>query len=355
MLEREIAIYKRLLQRDFQVSFVTYGGPADLAYSDRMQGIGILCNETNLPPAAYENSLCSLHGDTLSQCHVIKTNQIYGADLALRACQVFQKPLVARCGYMWSQNAARERGFNSEAAIHAREIEKQVFRAANRVVVTTSAMQSDVVQRIPEAARKITVIPNYVDTSVFQPRSGLRDDSEVIFVGRIAPEKNLPALLEAIESLQVRLRIIGEGKIRPELQRRFASLDGRVIWEGNVPNSALPEYLNGAGLFVLLSFYEGHPKALIEAMACGLPVIGADSPGIRELIRHGETGYLCATEPAAIRHAIEELIARPALRARMGHNARQYVLANYSLDRILESELALLEDVRTQANAPSSK
>ncbi len=347
MLEREIAIYKRLLKRDFQVSFVTYGGPADLAYSDRMEGISILCNETDLPSAAYENSLCSLHGDTLSRCHIIKTNQIYGADLALRACRAFQKPLIARCGYLWSQNAAREHGFHSEAAIHAREVEKQVFRAANRVVVTTPAMQSDVVKRIPDAASKIAVIPNYVDTSVFQPRSDLRDERELIFVGRIAPEKNLPALLEAIESLKVRLRIIGEGKIRPDLQRRFASLDGRVIWEGNVPNSALPGYLNGAALFVLPSFYEGHPKALIEAMACALPVIGADSPGIRELIHHGETGYLSAAEPAAIRQAIEELIARPALRARMGHNARHYVMKYYSLDRILESELALLKDAAT--------
>ena len=355
MLDREIAIYKRLLQRDFQVSFVTYGGPSDLAYTDEMQGIRILCNETNLPPASYENSLCSLHEDTLSQCDVIKTNQIYGADLALHACQVFQKPLIARCGYMWSKNAAREHGVNSEAAIYARDVEKLVFGAANRVVVTTSGMQSDVVQRIPEAASKITVIPNYVDTSVFQPYPNLRDESELIFVGRIAPEKNLTAVLEAVKPLQVRLRIIGEGKIRPELQQRFASLDGRVIWEGNVPNSVLSRYLNSAGLFVLPSFYEGHPKALIEAMACGLPVIGADSPGIRELIRHGETGYLCAAQPSAIRHAIEELVADPALRARMGYNARQYVLTNYSLDRILKSELALLEDVGTHASGPSSR
>ncbi len=139
----------------------------------------------------------------------------------------------------------------------------------------------------------------------------MRDETTLIFVGRIAPEKNLSALLEAIQPLQVRLVLIGEGKIRPELQRRFPSLNGRISWEGNVPNSELPEYLNRAGLFILPSLYEGHPKALIEAMACGLPVIGADSPGIRELIRHGETGYLCGTEPESIRKAIQDLLDQP--------------------------------------------
>jgi glycosyltransferase involved in cell wall biosynthesis len=111
-----------------------------------------------------------------------------------------------------------------------------------------------------------------------------------------------------------------------------------------VPNSELPGYLNRAGLFILPSFYEGHPKALIEAMACGLPVIGADSPGIRELIRHGETGYLCGTEPESIREAIQDLLDSPTLSAQMGHHARQFVIENYSLDRIAELELALLKE-----------
>jgi glycosyltransferase involved in cell wall biosynthesis len=344
MLEREVAIYRRLLRRGFEVSFLTYGGATDLEYSDQLDGIRILCNQTGLPPEVYADTLCSLHADSLSGCHIIKTNQIYGADLALSACQTFQKPLVARCGYLWSRNAAREHGPDSEAANYAREIEEKVFGGADRVVVTTPAMREDVLSRIPDAAAKIAVIPNYVDTDVFRTNSGVCDETSLIFVGRIAPEKNLPALLEAIEPLQVRLTIIGEGKIRPELQRRFASLDGRISWEGNVPNSQLPALLSRAGFFVLPSFYEGHPKALIEAMSCGLPVIGADSPGIRELIRHEETGYLCSGDPAGIRKAIQKLLASPSLRAKMGHHAREYVMENYSLDKIVELELTLLKE-----------
>jgi glycosyltransferase involved in cell wall biosynthesis len=83
-------------------------------------------------------------------------------------------------------------------------------------------------------------------------------------------------------------------------------------------------------------------------MACGLPVIGADSPGIRELIVHGETGWLCGLDAKSIREAILYLLARPDLRAELGRNARRYVVENLSLERIVEMELALLREVAGQ-------
>jgi glycosyltransferase involved in cell wall biosynthesis len=77
-------------------------------------------------------------------------------------------------------------------------------------------------------------------------------------------------------------------------------------------------------------------------MACGLPAIGTDVPGIRELIYHRETGYLCGTSSQEIREAIQEVLADKALQVKMGQSARQFVVENFSLERILEMELALL-------------
>ena len=164
-------------------------------------------------------------------------------------------------------------------------------------------------------------------------------------MGRIAPEKNLEALLQAVRALDVKLTIVGEGKLRPKLQKEFADLQDRVVWEGNVPNSQLPKYINESTIFVLPSFYEGHPKALLEAMSCGAPVLGTDSPGIRELIRHGNTGYLCGTDSEDIRVALEELLTRPTLLKELGSNARQYVVENYSLTKIGNMELNMLKEV----------
>jgi len=345
MLEREIADYLYLMEHGFEVSFVTYGDASDLEYAAQLKGIRILCNESGTAVEDYERSLLSLHAKALARCKIVKTNQTYGAELALEAARFFQKPFVARCGYMWSQNAAREYGLSSVEASEARRVEEKVFLAADRVIVTTPAMRQDILARVGGVESKVAVIPNYVDMKTFRPDGSERDPSTGIFVGRIAPEKNLAALLEAIRPLEVNLILIGEGKLRADLQRQFSGLDGRVRWEGNVPNSKLPEYFNQARFFVLPSLYEGHPKALIEAMACGTPVIGADSTGIRELIDHGNTGLLCGTGPVSIRGAIQQIITHSELASRLGANARQYVMENFSLDKIGELELALLREV----------
>lgn len=347
MFDREVALYRRLQDCGVRVSFVTYGDAGDLRYTNRIPDIEIHCNRWGLPPRWYARLLPLLHSRHLWRADVYKTNQTNGADVALRAARLWRKPLIARCGYMWSEFAARQQGPNSKTARHAEEVERTVFDAARRVVVTTPAMQQDVAERIPLASERTVVIPNYVDTEHFSPPVGRREEREIIFVGRLSPQKNVEALLEAVQPLEVKLTLIGDGELRAEMGARFGTLNGRVHWQGNVPNSELPHYLNRAGLFILPSHYEGHPKALIEAMACELPVIGADSPGIRELIHHGETGWLCDTNPDGIRTAIEQLLARPQLRAELGHNARQYVLEHFSLDRIVELEVTLLRELVT--------
>ncbi len=344
MLEREIAVYKLLLSSGHRVSFVTYGDRSDLVYADLLGEIGIYCNQDGLAPEEYEVKLFELHKDILGGCDVIKTNQMYGADIALAAARLYHKPLVARCGYLWSLNAAREHGHDSPRAQEARRVEAEAFSAADRIVVTTEAMATDVRRRLPDVTERIRIIPNYVDTDAFCPGGVSPDSKRLLFVGRIAPEKNLDSLLKAVEPLDVELVLIGEGKLRPELQKRFAHLDGRVIWEGNVPNSRLPEYLNGSAMFVLPSLYEGHPKALIEAMSCGMPVVGADSPGIREVIDHGHNGYLCGSDPESIREAVVHLLSRPDICSELGGRAREFVLSRYSLHTILGMEAAVMAE-----------
>ena len=82
-------------------------------------------------------------------------------------------------------------------------------------------------------------------------------------------------------------------------------------------------------------------------MACGLPVIGANAPGINEIIIHGENGLLCGTSTEEIRSRIEELIGDTCLRAHLSANARENIVNKYSLDRIAQKELNLFERLVT--------
>ncbi|MFQ5873148.1 MAG: glycosyltransferase, partial [Dehalococcoidia bacterium] len=191
MFEREVAVYRRLQEHGIRISFITYGKADDLRYKKSIPGIDVLCNRWGLPGRVYSWTLPILHFSTFAPATVFKTNQVGGSDVALRAARLWRKPLVARCGYLWSQVAARERGPQTPETRRALGVEANVFTAAQRVVVTTPAMQRDVARRVPAAVDRMVVIPNYVDTGLFHPANGKRGDDQVIFVGRLSREKNL--------------------------------------------------------------------------------------------------------------------------------------------------------------------
>jgi len=342
-IEREIAIYLWLQDRGVKVTFITYGGPRDLNYTDQLQGIEILCNRGNLSQGRYEKLLPWLHAKTLRQASVLKTNQTNGGEIALRAARLWRKPLVARCGYMWA-DLANSRGEQDEAE-HARQLEGRLFSSAQRVVVTTARMKNYVSERYSVPAERVKVIPNYVLTDDFSPGNGEVVKNQICYVGRLGEEKNLFALVEACEGLDVELMLIGEGSLRAPLLELARKLNLQIIMPGNLLHHQLPEKLRQSSIFVLVSPHEGHPKSLIEAMSCGIAVLGADSPGIREEIDHSETGWLCGMDVESIRAGIRQLLDAPVLRAKLGENARRYILENYALEEIAESEYQLLLNV----------
>jgi glycosyltransferase involved in cell wall biosynthesis len=281
----------------------------------------------------------------LRQADILKTNQTEGAEMAQRAKRLFQKKMIARCGYMWSLffETVGTASQNAEALIQR---ERDAFVHADRVVVTTALMKDYAIKHYGLSPAQVQIIPNYVMTDLFMPdNEGRQAGRRVIYVGRFSQEKNLEGLLESIQGLDVELTMIGNGPQRQQLEEKAAS-DGLLVrFLPNQPHSHLPRFLNQADLFVLPSFSEGHPKVLLEAMACGLPVIGADVPGIRELIRHGETGYLCDVSPAGIRAAIQAVLGDEALSARLGCKAREFVVENFSLDKIVDLEMNLLRSL----------
>lgn len=346
MFEREVAIYRDLKPHLQRITFVTYGGAQDLRYAEQLGDIHVVCNRWALPRHWYLFLLTRFYPVLWRGCGVIKSNQVDGAAIALKAARRSGNKFIARCGYLLSDFMEREHGMESHQAHTARTYEQQVFGAADRVVVTTRAMRDAVVQRYQVETGRVTIIPNYVDTNLFRPNSDRRGSLRRIgFVGRLEKQKNPCALVDAVKGLGLELVMVGNGSLAKSLQQQAEENGVKIQFLGNVPHQKLPEILNSIDLFVLPSHYEGHPKALIEAMACGLPVLGAGTPGIRDLVRHGSTGWLCGTEASAIRAGIQDLLSHPVQSAELGHNARQYVLGHFSLDQVVDQELNLFQEV----------
>jgi len=345
MLAREVALYRRLQEHAVHVTFVTYGDEDDLHYASRIPGISICCNQSGAELPKDGELPTWLDAHAMQRADLVKTNQTNGSLTALAAARQWGKPLVARCGYMWSLNAARRHGDDSPLARECRRIEETVFTAADQVVVTTEAMKADVFARLPGVGDRVRVIPNYVDTELFSPAAAREHrPPRLAFVGRWEAEKNLASLAAAVRDLNVELIIIGSGPMRRELVVE-GGRNPRLFLIGRVPSEELPHCLRRCSAFVLPSLYEGHPKALIEAMACGLPVIGSDVPGIRDVIHHGVTGWLCGTSADSLRAAIRTVLGDPRLAERLGRNARRFVLEHYALRHIVEQELLLYREV----------
>ena len=352
MLSREVALYQRLQDLGNKITFITYGNSEELAYSQYLQGIEICCNRFNLPGFLYKKLITRLHRPTLEKCDLIKTNQTDGAEIALKAALRFNKPLIARCGYMWSEFMDRQYGHNSFKAQKAHNIEGMVFSKASKIIVTTSEMKKNIGCRYPNKENKVTIIPNYVDLNVFKQVPSKNNLARICFIGRLdQKQKNILSLLEAVKGLDVKLDIIGSGPLEKQVISE-SRLNSNIRLLGRVSNTQLPQYLNLCSAFILPSFYEGHPKALIEAMACGLPVIATNVPGINNIIIHNETGWLCETDSDSIREAIKTVLMDKSLCKRLGHQARQFVIKNYSFEKIVDLELSLYNSVINISETP---
>ena len=185
----------------------------------------------------------------------------------------------------------------------------------------------------------IAVVPNGVDLRRFEqlpdpwPRESLGWGSEqivFIYVGRVAPEKNLPFLLRAFRGVHevyphTRLLIVGDGPERENLEERarLMDLEGVVHFTGLIPYPQVPRYLRLADVFVTASVTEVHPLSVIEAMAAGLPVVGIRSPGVGEVVQHEATGLLVEQDVAAYASALGRMVSEPETRTRFGQAARE--------------------------------
>lgn len=346
MFGREVALYQRLQAQGVRVTFVTHGDSHDRRFAGRLPGISICCNHWGLPPHVYERLIPLLHARRLRRATLFKTNQIPGGGAALLASHLHARPLIARCGYLWSEFMERRHGADAPATRRSRATEWQVFTGAHRVVVTTAAMRSALLERFPWLGDTLRVVPNYVDTELFSPGDQTTaKERHLCYIGRLdAAQKNLGALVEAIRDLDVTLDLIGEGPLRPALEKE-AVRNPRLRLLGGRPHAELPDHLRRATAFVLPSHYEGHPKTLIEAMACGMPVITTNTPGIRELVTDNETGALCAPDAPSLRARIATVLGDAPLRARLGRGARDYVVRHFALERVAAQELALYHEL----------
>jgi glycosyltransferase involved in cell wall biosynthesis len=210
--------------------------------------------------------------------------------------------------------------------------------AVNLVVSPSHGMEKVLRQYGVES--HIEVIPNGADLKPFlkakpiaRSRFGFTEqDIILVYMGRIAPEKNLEFLIQAFAGVaraipHAHLLILGAGQ--KEYDDKLRALPSelqiaeRVRFAGMIPYDNLPSYLKMCDIFVTASITEVHPFSVIEAMASGLPVVGIHSPGISDSISNGETGLLSIDSLSAYTAKLTLLCLNRDLQKKMGAAAKK--------------------------------
>jgi glycosyltransferase involved in cell wall biosynthesis len=195
------------------------------------------------------------------------------------------------------------------------------------ICLTESARQRFVLGGLPES--KLTVRPNGLANP---PAVGHGNGGYALFVGRLTPEKGAETLLTAWHGIDFPLRVVGDGHLRAKLEQESLRLKTNVTFEGMRSHDEVAALMQGATFLVIPSeWYEGFPFTLLEALACGTPLIVSAIGALDELLDAPANGLkFSAGDAADLRRKVLAMLADPTGREKMRVNNRLRFDRNYS-------------------------
>lgn len=264
-------------------------------------------------------------------------------------------------------------GFKKILAIPSIIIRNKLLSRSDKIIVSSSdyAQNSNLSKIIKKQGSKIKAIPFGVETDIFKPRIKNTDNQltkkanqivsfvtkkfikkgrcSLLFVGGLDEAhyfKGLSVLLKALTKCQssLQLNIIGDGNLRPQYEKQVLQLglSKKVKFMGRVSEDELISQYQFSDILVLPSInsHEAFGLVLIEAMACGLPIIASDLPGVRSVFDHGAQGYLCpAGDIQALSEKIDKLAQDDKLRQKMSISARDLAEKKYAWEKVADNIL----------------
>jgi starch synthase len=259
-------------------------------------------------------------------------------------------------------------------------IEKTAYESADAVIAVSAGMRRDILRSYPRLdADRVRVVHNGIDVEAWRPtqnpelleRWGITEHvPTLVFVGRITRQKGLPYLLEAVTLLPdgVQVVLCAGAPDTPELMAEVEASVARlqqsrkgVVWiPDHLPRHELAAILSAATVFVCPSIYEPLGIVNLEAMACGIPVVGTATGGIPEVVADGETGWLVPidqrqdgtgtpVDPARfvsdLAHTLTVALADPAQAHAMGIAARERARIHFDWAAIASQTRLIYDEV----------
>ncbi|MBI4020051.1 MAG: glycosyltransferase family 4 protein [Candidatus Aenigmarchaeota archaeon] len=266
------------------------------------------------------------------------------------------KPMVHTIhGTAFSYKYQPMRQSASRDTLYSYLFNRYACKSADAIVTVSSEERENVINSFGVDRYKVNYIPTAVDTARFRPLK-MDKDIDVLYVGRFARKKAVPVLLKAAASVKkgksLKICLVGGNKGDDDYNsimgmiRKYGLSNVEII--AAVNHQKLAEYYNRAKVFVLPSYHEGMPKVLLEAMACGVPVVATNVCGNRDVVDERAGFLVKAGDPQNLAHKIKELLEDDGLRSRMGREGRRRVERRFTWDKIAEEHIKLYRSVCEQ-------
>jgi len=228
------------------------------------------------------------------------------------------------------------------------------FSLADKLIVYSHRLIQEA--NLAKYQRKIIIAhEHFVDFARFAIKKKVDKRSNLVgYIGRLSEEKGILNLIEAVPfvlkgRVDTRFVICGEGSLFNEIENiiKAEGVEAHVRLMRWIAHEDVPQYLNELRLLVLPSFTEGLPNVILEAMACGTPVLVMPVGAVPDIIEDGETGFLLKSDDSGhIADRIVELLGKPELLEKVSVNAYNYVRENFSYEKTLEAWRKILEQLK---------
>ena len=336
-LSRELNYYDELTKKaGLRLTVFSYGRNDSKYQTDN---VTVLCMPGWIPlkiPFKVQNLIYCVYALCYYRKHfrtnlLSKTNQFTSANFGILLKIVYGIPLIVRMGFYYSH-------FKKISLIR-RANEFVAFRFSDFILTTSKEAADYIIRSYKVPNSKIVTILNSINLERFKPLK-FPKKWDVIVVSRLEGSKNISLVLQVLERIPGKSLIIGKGSLE-EMVKNAIYQNAKLTWKGRVDNIDLPKYYNSSKCFMLLSEFEGNPKVLLEAMACGLPCLGTNVPGTRECITHHFNGILVHKDVGSIVNELESLISSEGERERLSLNAVNWVNENCNYFLNIEKEIEI--------------
>jgi glycosyltransferase involved in cell wall biosynthesis len=222
-------------------------------------------------------------------------------------------------------------------------IRRWLLKNATQIIANSTSLKEMSEKADPYT---VEVIPNGVDTEYFSPSKDLTEKTQCfkfLFVGRFQPQKNLPYLIESIAELknltdrEFELILAGDGYLKPEIEqmiitKKLSDVVKVLPWQDR---ESLRNLYRESDCFMLTSLYEGMSNVVLEAMACGLPVIASRVAGNKDLVVNGFNGYLFNLEERdTLILQMKNLLENRVSTSELGNNGRKMTVEKFSWKKV---------------------